>query len=153
MPLYNLCSQCRKGMFCIYKFLPRGSPSSQCRLGIDNCGYISSTLDCAQKKTSSCWLCSAVGINKKRKFIVEQCFFQLVLNTRNFGTPEHWNTGTPEHSGTPEHRNTGTLRNTRKAWSTEFDSVVLFFHYRPWKNKMPMQFVYSHNTHEIRSRR
>ena len=36
------------------------------------------------------------------------------------GTPEHRNTGTPEHSGTPrntgtpEHRNTETLRNTQE---------------------------------------
>ena len=28
------------------------------------------------------------------------------------GTPEHRNTGTPEHHGTPEHRNTTEHRNT-----------------------------------------
>ena len=41
----------------------------------------------------------------------------------NTGTPEHRNTGTPEHRNTPEHP--GTPRNT------EFDGVVLFFHYGP----------------------
>jgi len=35
------------------------------------------------------------------------------------GTPEHRNTGTPDHSGTPR--------------KTEFDGVVLFSHYRPFK--------------------
>ena len=64
-----------------------------------------------EKKNS----CTATS---KEKMLQRAC-----TKTRNTGTPEHRNTGTPRNI--PEQRNTGTAEKPR---NSEFDGVVLFSH-------------------------